>query len=90
MADESMIDGAKELRGYPMQDADHLVAVLRERRMALGLSLSEVARRAGRSKGWLSQVERGYVAAGLPALMDVLDAIGLDVALVPRRTPDGG
>lgn len=52
--------------------------VLRKRR---GLTLADLARKVGRSVGWLSQVERGLSEPGTPELDALTAALG-----VPRET----
>lgn len=48
---------------------------LRNRRNALGLTLEEVARRAGLSKGFLSTVENGKVGLGLDTAVRLAKAL---------------
>jgi transcriptional regulator with XRE-family HTH domain len=61
------------------------------RREALGLSLSQVARRAGTSVATLSRYEHGWTRFEVQTLQKLADALGceLDIALRPRtcRTP---
>jgi HTH-type transcriptional regulator/antitoxin HipB len=59
--------------------------VLAQRR-ALGLSQAEVALRAGVSRKWLSEFERGKVTAELGLVLRLFDALELTVAVTPERT----
>jgi len=52
--------------------------LIRALRRRLGLTLSEIGRRAGVSVGFLSQVERGQVALSMAALMRLAEALGVD------------
>lgn len=58
-----------------------LGAVLRGRRLDLGLTQAEVAARAGVSRPWLSRVEKGRPKAEIGLIMSVLDSLGLRFAL---------
>ncbi len=59
-----------------------LAGVVRGRRISLGLSQANLAKRAGVSRPWLSHVETGKATAELGLIMRLLDALGLrlDVA----------
>jgi transcriptional regulator with XRE-family HTH domain len=48
---------------------------LREIRLAQGLSLSDVASRAGVTKGFLSQAERGLTRVSVPTLLGICAAL---------------
>lgn len=53
--------------------------IFREARQALRLTLEETARRAGLSKGFLSQVENGKVGVGLSAAKRLVGVLGLSL-----------
>jgi transcriptional regulator with XRE-family HTH domain len=55
-------------------------AVLREQRRRLNLTLEEVARRIGVTKGFLSEVERDRAAPSVATLMRLREALNLSVA----------
>lgn len=59
---------------------------IRGRRMDLGLSQSELARRAGVSRKWISEFEGGKPSAEFHLVLRVLDAVGLRLAV--DTTPD--
>ena len=61
--------------------------VLKEARRRAGLSLRELAERAGTSHSTLSAYERGAKTPSVTTLERILRAAGfaLDLALVPRR-----
>ena len=73
---------------------------IRERRKAAGLTLTQVAQRAGISVSHLSNIENGLSIASLPLLAKVASAVGISMAdltrdenrLVaqPGRLPDDG
>jgi len=58
-----------------------LGSILRGRRIELGLTQGEVAIRAGVSRPWLSQVERGKPKAEIGLIMLVLDDLGLSFSI---------
>jgi transcriptional regulator with XRE-family HTH domain len=50
---------------------------LRTARLGAGLTLAEVATRAGLSEGFLSRLERGEIAASIANLIQLVDVLGL-------------
>ena len=72
-----------------MKAGPAISAQLRERRKALGLSLSEVARRAGTSAATLSRYEHGWTRFETYTLRKLAAALGcvLDINLRPRSVP---
>lgn len=58
--------------------------VVRARRRAAGLSLSELAVRAGCSKSYLSDVENGHRLPGPGVIVGVERALGLDAGILAR------
>lgn len=66
-----------------------LGAVLRGRRRDLGLSQAEVASRAGVSRAWLSNVERGKPSAEVGLVLRLLGVLGLALQVSePVGSPD--
>jgi transcriptional regulator with XRE-family HTH domain len=67
-----------------------LANVVRERRLALGLSQGELAFLAGTSRVTVNKVESGHYGAALSTVLRLLDALSLemDVELVPRSRLD--
>ena len=61
-----------------------LAAAVRGRRLSLGLSQAELARRADVSRPWLSQVEAGKPRTELSLIIRLLDALGLGLQLEVR------
>jgi len=55
-----------------------LGARLRDRRKEMGLTLKDVARRAGLSVGFISQIERGIASPSLSSLAAVARVLGAD------------
>ncbi len=53
---------------------------LRRLRRSKGLSLEELAERAGLTKGFLSQIERDKTSPSVAALKAILDVLGEDIA----------
>lgn len=60
-----------------------LAATIRGRRLDLGLSQAHVAERAGVSRKWLWDVERGKATAEFGLLLRVFEALSLAVDIVP-------
>lgn len=64
----------------------HLQALVRGRRRDLGLSQEFLARRAGISRKWLSEFERGTTTAvELPLVLRVLAALDLAVDITTNQ-----
>jgi transcriptional regulator with XRE-family HTH domain len=63
-------------------DTDHIDSLkdsLRARRKELGLTMQQVAERAGLSVGFISQIERGITIPSLSSLVSVSRVLGLQV-----------
>lgn len=52
---------------------------LREQRKRLGLTLDEVARRTGLTKGFISEVERNRASPSVASLLAICDVLGIKV-----------
>jgi HTH-type transcriptional regulator / antitoxin HipB len=59
---------------------------IRGRRHALGWSQADLASRAGLSRKWVSEAERGHTVVGIRSLLAVFEA--LDVAIELRMPGD--
>lgn len=66
--------------------ADELGRSIAARRKSLGLTQEELAALAGVSTRFLSSLEGGKPTARLSTVLAVLDALGLEVTIAPRRT----
>lgn len=66
--------------------ADDLGRSIAVRRKLLGLTQEELAALAGVSTRFLSSLEGGKPTARLSTVLSVLDALGLEVSIAPRRT----
>ena len=53
---------------------------IRQLRLRLGLTQEELAARTELSKGFISQMERNLTSPSIATLMDILEALGTDVA----------
>lgn len=71
--------------------AGQLAALLRQTRLKLGLSASEVARRAGVTTGTVTRIELGQIASpkadSLTAIAEVLDLPKADIFTVAGWVP---
>lgn len=66
--------------------ADDLGRGIAARRKELGVTQEELAALAGVSTRFLSALEGGKPTARLSTVLAVLDALGLEVTITPRRT----
>jgi transcriptional regulator with XRE-family HTH domain len=64
---------------------ENLGAHLRAARVERRLTLSEVASRAGLTKGFLSQLERGESSASIASLLALCDVLDVSIAKVLER-----
>ena len=71
----------------PVLTVGQLGMEIRRLRLAAGLTQAELAERAGVSRRWVGQVERGHLRAEADKVMRVVRALGLAVRLEPARTP---
>ena len=70
----------------PVLTVGQLGMEIRRLRLAAELTQAELAERAGVSRRWLGQVERGHLRAEADKLMRVVRALGLAVRFEPRRS----
>jgi hypothetical protein len=79
--------------GYLVRDYDHAISLLAQARRDQKLGLAAVGERMGHSFQQVGQWLRGTHVAQAPNLLALADALGYDVALVPRQghpsNPDG-
>jgi hypothetical protein len=71
--------------GYRLRDYDHAIATLAESRRSRALTLATVAGRLGWRPNQVSALLRGYHEARGSRFFALADALGYDLALVPRR-----
>ncbi|MDT8340242.1 MAG: helix-turn-helix transcriptional regulator [Longimicrobiales bacterium] len=64
---------------------DHLALAVRRRRVELGLRQADLAELAGCSQRFVHTVEQGKPTLRLDKLLDVLEVLGLGLAVVPGR-----
>lgn len=62
---------------------------LRARRLELGLTIAEVAERAGLTAGFISQLERDLTAASLSSLYRICSVLGIRVGSLVDDVPGG-
>ena len=63
----------------------NLGALIRDRRLGLGLDQAELASRAGVSRLWINQVERGKPGASVGLVLRALMVLGIE--LIPDNRP---
>jgi transcriptional regulator with XRE-family HTH domain len=86
--DARIVGGDLEAVGAPTTTRERLGHVIRDRRIAQGLSQAELARRIGITPSALSQVERGVRGPSGDTLMRLWEA--LEVPFGPPTTPERG
>jgi ribosome-binding protein aMBF1 (putative translation factor) len=73
-------DSAEYREGYAEARRAHLIGqAVRERRLALGLSQTELASRAGMTQPALSRLEAGGVVPSIPLLERISTALDADL-----------
>ncbi len=64
---------------------------LRRRRVASGMSMTDLAQKSGCSLPYLGQLERGEYSASAPMLAALARALGCEITdLMPREADDAG
>lgn len=68
-----------------------LASLVRGRRLDAGWAQGELATRAGVSRKWVSDLERGKASVELAGVLRVIDALGIDLASTdPDTATDAG
>ena len=70
----------KNLSEHTPDEVTDLGSKLRQRRKEQGLTLETVAKQAGVTTGFISQVERNITSPSLASLMALADALGSHIA----------
>ena len=78
-------DGRQQLTGYRLRDYDDAVATLGRSLEAQGITQTELGERLGRHRQQISPWILGDVEMRSRALFAVADALGYDLALIPRE-----
>lgn len=73
------------MRHEPMEDALRLGRAIRERRKLLGMTQEELAALAGCGRLLINKLEQGQASPRLASLLDVLEALGLQITLEAGR-----
>ncbi|WP_421788149.1 helix-turn-helix domain-containing protein [Hyphobacterium sp.] len=68
----------------PNLTPESLGQAIRKARRAQGLSQTQVAEALGFSQQWISEIESGKPNARIGAVLDVADAVGLEITANPR------
>ncbi len=66
-------------------DDNVLAQMVRQRRAELGLSQTDLSDLAGASRRFVHALEHGKPSVRLDKLLDVLEALGLDLVVTPGR-----
>ncbi len=61
---------------------------IKQLRLQRGLTQEELASRTELTKGFISQLERDLASPSIATLMDILEALGIDVADFFKKAPD--
>lgn len=73
-------------RDSSVHTADDLGRLIRARRKALRVDQADLAGFAGAGVRFLSELERGKATARIGKVLAVLDALGLEIAVRPKRS----
>lgn len=65
------------------QKMDKVIEQIVQRRIALGISQTELARRANMKQPAIARLERGESSPQLDTLRPILNALGCDISIVP-------
>lgn len=77
------------MRSNIIRTTGNIGAAIRARRQELGLDQAELARRAGVSRLWIIEVERGKPGAGIGRILATFAALGLELQSAPQTdTPE--
>jgi transcriptional regulator with XRE-family HTH domain len=71
---------------YPTIDGVDFAAALRREREAAGLSVYELARRAGVGRSYLGKVEAGRAVPRLDVALRLADTLGRDLRMWQKKT----
>lgn len=74
---------------YSVRNSRDLGAAIRGARDAAGSTQADVAVRAGISRSYLAQIERGRSSRLLDLVFDLLRLLGLELVVRPREPHDG-
>ena len=80
-----MIDGPQHLTGYPLRDYDDLITRLGRSRESKRISQRELAIALDASQSSISDWLAGKTDPHGPRLVALADALGYDLALIPRK-----
>ena len=83
-------DQMSELNEITLENLDDLAQAIRQRRREESLTLSEAADRFGVGRRLLVELEGGKRNVRITTLLDLLQLLGYDVVLRPRRRGSRG
>ena len=76
------------MSGTVLRTPANLGALIRDRRLGLGLDQAELAKRVGVSRLWINQVERGKPGASIGLVLRTLMVLGIELSANPwNKTP---
>jgi HTH-type transcriptional regulator/antitoxin HipB len=81
------------MSGTVIRTPANLGALIRDRRLGLGLDQAELAERVGVSRLWINQIERGKPGASIGLVLRTLMVLGIELSAngwnkTPATTPD--
>jgi len=85
-----MIDAGdrEEPHVRPIRTTSDFALAVREARLAMGATQSELAERAGVSRVWLSRLETGTTSGSLAMVLRLLAALDMSITMSPIVRPD--
>lgn len=72
---------------HSSETSENLGTLLRQRRKAIGMTMKEVAKQAGLTEGFISQIERGISTPSLMTLYNVANALGTSIDSFLKQAP---
>jgi transcriptional regulator with XRE-family HTH domain len=82
--------GRQQLTGYVLRDYGHAIAVLGRARESRGVTIAQLAAHVGTTAQTLSWNLRGKHRMDAHNLLAAFDALGYDLALIPREDAHNG
>ncbi len=72
----------------PLRNPDDVSALVKDQRLFLGLTQTDLAARAGVSLRWLAGLEAGSPGASIDKVMRLLDALDITIGATMSRVDD--
>jgi HTH-type transcriptional regulator/antitoxin HipB len=74
---------------FVVRSPEDLGRAVGELRRAQGLTQEQAATRAGTSRDWIAQLERGRMSRSFTIVLRIVRRLGGDLVVIPAKAPDG-